>query len=71
MDHWCRDPMTAAAIGAGVTIAYVHVKNGVNGGGKKMPNSAYFKPALLVAILVYLIVNHGHAHTESLSKEPF
>jgi hypothetical protein len=71
MDHWCRDPMMAAGIAAGVTIAYVYAKNSMNGEQAKVPNSAYFKPALLVAILVYFIVNYGHGTKESISHEPF
>jgi hypothetical protein len=63
--------MSAAAIAGGATIAYVYAKNGVNGEKGKVPNSAYFKPAFLVALLVYLIVNHGHGHKETLSSEPF
>jgi hypothetical protein len=61
--------MTAAAIGAGATIAYMYAKHGMN--GEKVPNSTYFKPAFLVAILVYVIVNYGHGQKESLSTEPF
>ena len=34
-------------------------------------NSAYVKPAILVAILVYFIVANGVAQRETISSEPF
>ena len=69
MDHHFRNPMSAAAIAAGATIAYVHVKSSMN--KEKLPNSAYFKPAFLVALLVYFIVSQGNASHESISSDPF
>jgi len=38
---------------------------------EKLPNSAYFKPAFLVAVLVYIIVSRGGASKESISTEPY
>jgi hypothetical protein len=70
MDHWFREPTTAAVIAGAATVAYVYMKNGLNG-EKKVPNSAYMKPAFLVALLVYFVVNYGNGHTESVSREPY
>lgn len=69
MDHYFRNPMTAAAIAGAVTIAYIHLKASMN--KEKLQNSAYFKPAFLVAVLVYIIVQQGNASRESISSDPF
>jgi hypothetical protein len=69
MDHYFRNPMSAAAIAAGATVVYIHVKSSMN--KEKLPNSAYFKPAFLVGLLVYIIVQQGNASHESISSEPF
>lgn len=69
MDHHFRNPMSAAAIAGGVTIAYIHIKSTMN--KEKLANSAYFKPAFLVALLVYIIVQQGNASHESISSDPF
>ena len=69
MDHYLREPMSAAAIAAAATIAYVYVKASMN--KEKLPNSAYFKPAFLVALLVYIIVARGGASRETISTEPY
>ena len=69
MDHYFRDPMSAGAIAAGATIAYIHVKANMN--KEKLQNSAYFKPAFLVGLLVYFIVSQGAGSKESISHDPF
>lgn len=69
MDHYFRNPMSAAAIAGAATIAYIHIKSSMN--KEKLPNSAYFKPAFLVAFLVYIIVQQGNASHESISTDPF
>lgn len=69
MDHYFRDPMSAAAIGAAATMLYVYVKASMN--KEKLPNSAYFKPAFLVALLVYIIVSQGHGAKETISTAPY
>jgi len=38
---------------------------------EKLPNSAYFKPAVLVGLLVYIIVARGGASKETISTEPY
>jgi hypothetical protein len=38
---------------------------------EKLPNSAYFKPAFLVGLLVYVIVQQGAGSKESISHDPF
>lgn len=70
MDHYFRDPMSAAGIAAVATIAYVYIKASLNN-EKALPNSAYFKPAFLVAVLVYIIVHQGNAHQETISSTPY
>jgi len=69
MDHYFREPMSAAAIAAAATIAYIHVKATMN--KEKLANSAYFKPAFLVGLLVYFIVSQGVGSKETISSEPF
>jgi len=64
-----KDPMWAALFAAAVTAVYIHVKNQMNG-GPKLELSAYAKPASLVALLVYFIVNTGSSR-EHISTEPF
>lgn len=69
MDEYLREPSSAAAIAAAVTFGYIHLKATMN--KEKLPNSAYFKPAFLVGILVYIIVSRGGASKESISTEPY
>ena len=61
--------MSAAGIAAVATVIYIHIKSTLN--KEKLPNSAYFKPAFLVALLVYFIVSQGGGARESISKEPY
>jgi len=70
MDHYLRQPVSAAAIAAVVTVIYLMGKNKLNG-KTNAPNSEYAKPAVLVAILVYFIVAQGSGHRESVSLEPY
>jgi hypothetical protein len=69
MDHYFRDPTSAAAIAAGATMAYIYIKASMN--KEKLPNSAYFKPAFLVGLLVYIIVSQGHGARETISTDPY
>lgn len=69
MDQYLREPMSAAAIAAGATLVYIHVKASMN--KEKLPNSAYFKPAFLVAVLVYIIVARGAGAKETISSDPY
>jgi hypothetical protein len=61
--------MHAALIAAGVTVGYVYIKSSMN--NEKLPNSAYTKPAFLVGLLVYFIVQQGNAHHETLVRTPY
>ena len=62
---------TGAAIFAGiVTALYIHFKAKLNDDPTPQ-TSAYAKPALLVAILVYYIVSTGVAAKETISTDPF
>jgi len=53
-----------------VTVAYIHIRASLNN-EKAMPNSAYFKPAFLVGLLVYIIVHQGSGHQETISTTPY
>jgi hypothetical protein len=64
-----KDPLMAAAFAALATSAYIYVKNQMNA-GEKLPVSAFAKPSVLVALLVYFIVYSG-SHREKISMEPF
>lgn len=70
MDHYFRQPWSAALIAAAATMAYVFARNKMNGRAN-VPNSEYAKPAFLVALLVYLVVSQGCGQRESVSLEPF
>lgn len=69
MDDWFRDPVKAAVLSGAATVGYIHVKATMN--KEKLPNSAYFKPAFLVAVLVYIIVSRGTASRETISTDPY
>lgn len=70
MDHYFREPFSAAVIAAAATIAYVFVRAKMNG-ETKVKNSEYFKNAFLVGLLVYFIVSQGQGSHEPIMKEPF
>lgn len=65
-----KDPTTAAAIAALITAIYIYVKNKLNN-QTGLPNSVYFKPAALNAILVYFIVSYGGSKNEQIMTEPY
>jgi hypothetical protein len=69
-DHTFRNPVMAAGIAAVVTVLYVYLKSKMNGQPISQ-NSEYAKPAFLVGLLVYFIVQQGNAHRESIAAEPF
>jgi hypothetical protein len=71
MDHYFRQPWSAALIAAAITMAYVYARNKMNGRGANVPNSEYAKPAFLVAALTWIIVSQGCGQRESVSLEPF
>lgn len=70
MEHYFREPFSAAVIAGAATMAYVFVKSKMNG-ETKVKNSEYFKNAFLVALLVYFIVSRGQGAHEPIMKEPF
>ena len=70
MDQYFREPTSAAAIAAATVMAYVFIKAKMNNEGK-LKNSDYFKPAFLVAALVYFIVSQGQGDSSPIMKEPF
>ena len=60
------NPIHAGLLAAAATAVWVHV---THEGVKK--NSTYTKPATLVGILVWFIVNQGQGKVSEISKEPF
>jgi len=65
-----REPAGAAVIAAGATALYVHLKAKMN--NEPLPStSQYAKPAVLVAILVYVLTMYGSGQKERISSEPF
>ena len=65
-----REPQNAALFAAAATAGYIYVKTKINN-EPVPPNSAFVKPALLIAILVYFIVSQGIGAKETISTEPF
>jgi hypothetical protein len=70
LSEYLRDPVYAGLIAGGITAAYIHLKAYLNNEGKLELNQ-YTKPAVLVAILVYVIVLNGIGQKEVISNEPF
>jgi len=70
MDQYFREPMSAAVIAAAVVAGYILVRSKMNN-EEKLKNSDYFKPAFLVAVLVYFIVSQGQGDSGPILKEPF
>ena len=70
LSDYLRDPMTAGLIAGGITAGYIHLKAYLNNEGKLEMNQ-YTKPAVLVAILVYVIVVNGLGQKEVISNDPF
>jgi uncharacterized membrane protein len=70
MDQYFREPMSAAVIAAAAVIAYIYLTSKLNNDGK-LKNSDYFKPAFLVAVLVYFMVSQGQGDSGPVLKEPF
>jgi len=65
-----REPLNAALAAAAITCVYVYVKNKMNG-EEKVKNSEYFKPAFLVALLVYFLTSRSRGTHETRLTEPF
>jgi hypothetical protein len=70
MEHYFKEPFSAAVIAAAATMGYVFVRAKMNG-QEKVKNSEYFKAAFLVALLVYFIVSQGQGSHDPIMKEPF
>ena len=70
LSDYLRDPVYAALIAGATTAGYIHLKAYLNNEGKLELNQ-YVKPAVLVAIIVYMIVLNGLGKKETISNEPF
>lgn len=70
MEQYLKEPLWAAVFAAVVTAVYIHFKSKLN--NEPVPsNSECIKPAALVGMLVYFIVNTGLSAKETISLEPF
>ena len=70
LDHYFREPFMAALIAAAVTMAYVFVKSKISNQAT-VKNSEYFRPATLVAILVFFIVKQGQTDSSPYLTDPY
>ena len=70
MDEYLKEPLYAALFAGVVTAGYIHMKAKMNNEPPPV-NSVVVKPAVLVAMLVYFIVQSGVAARETISLEPF
>lgn len=70
MDQYCREPFSAAVIAAAIVVGYIYIRARMNN-EEKLKNSDYFKPAFLVGLLVYLIVQQGQGDSGPVLREPF
>lgn len=68
--EYLRDPTWAAIIAAALTAGYIYGKAKLNNEGE-LPTSSYAKPAALVAILVYFIINFGVAQRDEIQLGGF
>ena len=67
---YLREPTGAAVAAALITAAYIYAKAKMNNEPIPQP-SAYTKPAILNAIMVYFIVSSGLSAKEHISSDPF
>ncbi len=58
MRELLRQPAYAAAFAVFMTVAFIHIKLKIQG-VESAKNSVYFKPAFMIAVLVYGIVHFG------------
>lgn len=70
LSDYLRDPAWASLFSAAVVIAYIYAKAHMNNEGQPK-TSTFAKPASLVALLVYFIVNSITSTRESIMTEPF
>ena len=70
ISEYIKEPVGAAIFAALATAGYIHLKTKLNNESQP-PLSAYTKPSLLIAMLVYFIVTNGSAAREKISVEPF
>jgi hypothetical protein len=70
MDEYLKEPVYAALFAGVATVGYIHMKAKMNNEPPPV-NSVLVKPAVLVGLLVYFIVQSGVAARETISIEPF
>jgi len=70
MDHYFREPFSAAIIAAAIVMAYVFAKAKISNQAV-VKNSEYFRPATLVAILVFFIVKQGQGDSSPILTDPY
>ena len=67
---YLKEPTGAAVAAALITAVYIYAKAKMNN-EQIPPTSAYTKPAILNAIMVYFIVSSGTGSKERISLDPF
>lgn len=70
LSQYLREPASAAAFAAAVTMAALYAQNRANGGAP-LENHQYGRPAAFVAALVYFVVSNGACGDETMLNEPF
>ena len=65
-----KTPEGAALTAALMTAAYIYLKHRLNN-EPKPEMSAYAKPALLNALMVFFIITNGIGGREKISSDPF
>lgn len=65
-----KTPEGAALTAALMTAGYIYLKHRLNN-EPKPEMSAYAKPALLNALMVYFIIANGIGGREKISSDPF
>lgn len=68
--EYLRDPVWASIFAAAITAGYIYGKAKLNNEGE-LPTSSYAKPAALIAILVYFIINFGVARRDEIQTGGF
>jgi|OM-RGC.v1.034864162 hypothetical protein len=70
LSDYLRDPAWAALISGFIVILYIYAKAHINNEGQPK-TSQFAKPASLVALLVFWVVQNGTATRESIMTDPF
>ena len=70
VSDYLREPAGASVAAALITTVYIYCKSKMNN-ETVPPTSAYIKPAILNAIMVYFIISSGANTKQRISTDPF